>query len=241
MANRPSGPVWTSKRTQGVVDIDELRAGMQLRGAGSSVRSLQITSARRMGGLADLVDDVVAALVRAGMTVDVVDADLRSPRSANGKVTSSLGSVGGDEGTDDPAAFVGSRAFQEKIAGMRDQVDLVVILAPPVLECPDALLIGKVADATLLVAELGDRLRGVVDSVSRLRQVGQPLMGIVLGELARPEQSGSGRQPCAWPNRTGPRRQSPRRRPTRRFVPEDFTQAYATFRSSRGGRRRDPA
>jgi polysaccharide biosynthesis transport protein len=207
-AGGPSGP----ERHGGRLEIEELRSALQLRGAGETVRAMQLTSPRRVDALPELAVRLGAAFARADLSVIVLDADFRSPAAGAAEGLSSgstdpealLAAAPLMDGVTfipaggapvDPAGLLSSRRFANLVAGLLAHADVVLVIAPPVLEAPDPLLVGRVVDATLLVA--GRRTSRVADTtgaVERLHDVGLDVMGAVLASVPRHGPSATSRR-----------------------------------------------
>lgn len=107
-----------------------------------------------------------------------------------------------------PGEFVASPTFAAVIRDLEQQADLVILDAPPVGPVSDAVSIGRIVDAVIVVARSGrttrDQLRATVDS---LRQVGADVIGVCLVGVASSEYGsyyGNDDQAEAGPARTAP-------------------------------------
>ena len=75
---------------------------------------------------------------------------------------------------------------------LRDQYDIVLVDTPPMLEIPDARIIGRVADTTILVVRAGATTRNAVSAASqRLSDDGIDLMGAIVNDW-NPANSSAG-------------------------------------------------
>ena len=75
---------------------------------------------------------------------------------------------------------------------LRDQYDIVLVDTPPMLEIPDARIIGRVADTTILVVRAGATTRSAVSAASqRLSDDGIDLMGAIVNDW-NPANSSAG-------------------------------------------------
>jgi polysaccharide biosynthesis transport protein len=75
---------------------------------------------------------------------------------------------------------------------LRDRYDMVLVDTPPMLEIPDARIIGRVADATILVVRAGVTTRTAVTAASqRLADDGIDLMGAIVNDW-NPANSSTG-------------------------------------------------
>jgi non-specific protein-tyrosine kinase len=182
-------------------DVQELRAALQLRGAGEALAVLQLTSPRREPVLHPLGAQIGAAFARSSRSVIVVDVDSRSHESRTPRLDGFSPSAVADvdallraaptvdgvriipagDTPEDPAAFLGSPGFIEFLGALRTRADLVVVISPPVLEWSDALLVGQVVDATVLVTPAGSsRVADVQAAMERLSSTDRPTLGTVL-------------------------------------------------------------
>mgnify|MGYP002682968040 CR=1 FL=1 len=81
-----------------------------------------------------------------------------------------------------PSELLGSEGFAEIIRRLAADHSVVLLDSPPVLPVTDAVVLSRVADATIVVTSSGlSSKRRVQRAVSSLRQVGAPLVGTVLG------------------------------------------------------------
>ena len=83
-----------------------------------------------------------------------------------------------------PAELLGSKRMGQLIARLREEFDMIILDTPPVVAVTDALLLGRCADATILVARADvtriDALLRAMDSVERS---GANLLGVVLNNF----------------------------------------------------------
>ena len=89
-----------------------------------------------------------------------------------------------------PAEITDSRSMGEFIKEVRDQYDVVLFDAPPVLQATDAAILGTKMDGVLLVYKVGNVSRGALRRAkAQLDNVNVPVLGVILNGL-RPEVSG---------------------------------------------------
>ena len=67
-----------------------------------------------------------------------------------------------------PGEFVGTRELEAALAHLREQSDVVLIDAPPLLHVGDALTLSAKVDGLILVTRLGVVRKGMLDEVHRL-------------------------------------------------------------------------
>lgn len=86
----------------------------------------------------------------------------------------------------DPARLLQGEAFGRLVASARDEFDLVVFEAPPVLQVADAVDLARLCQGAVLVVEPDRATRsGIADSVEQLRRVGADVLGTVIAETSQ--------------------------------------------------------
>lgn len=120
--------------------------------------------------------------LRTGIPLDQLAVRVGTPGSRN-LVVIPTGAL-----PPNPGEFVASPTFAAVIRDLEQQADLVILDAPPVGPVSDAVSIGRIVDAVIVVARSGrttrDQLRTTVDS---LRQVGADVIGVCLVGVASSE------------------------------------------------------
>ena len=184
-----------------------LRTSVQFSRPDTVIQSILVTSANPSEGKSTTALNLAAVFAQSGRRVLVVDADLRKP-TVHTKVGLSrepglvqtlfaeddaflqetVHEVGDDlymltagSSVPNPSEILGSHRMRELLASARDQFDVVVIDAPPVLAATDAVLLSTQVDATVVVARAGSTKDFDLESVfSTLRSVGSNAIGVVL-------------------------------------------------------------
>jgi succinoglycan biosynthesis transport protein ExoP len=184
-----------------------LRTSVKFLGLDRPAQVIQVTSMSQGEGKTTTVANLAITLAQAGDRVAVVCCDLRRPRVHEflqctnkvgftsvllGETTTSLAlqKVGGNDRLEllasgpqppNPSELLSWPRTEEIIRGLLADHDYVLIDSPPTLPVTDALVISRVADATLLVAKVGQtKRRQVHRAVELLAQVGAPVVGTVL-------------------------------------------------------------
>ncbi len=146
-----------------LVDADQRRPVVHLLGKVKRSPGLH----EYLGGAADL--DTVLRTSRISRNVDVLPAGGSTRGSQDG-----IGSVG----------------FENLIEQLRERYDAIVVDTPPVLAVSDALVVGRVVDATLLVVRAGVSQEGALrQTIAQLRRVEAPLVGIIMNAVSMKDVS----------------------------------------------------
>jgi len=184
-----------------------LRTSVEFLALEKRMQTIQVTSAQAGEGKTSTVVNLAVAFAQAGEKVIVVDCDLRRPRLHEyfgldrhlGFTSVLLNERNLEEvvrvapGFDNlqvlcsgplapnPSELLGGERFAEIVRKLSTDHTVVLIDSPPVLPVTDALVLSRVADATIVVASSGvSSKRRFARSVDSLRQVGAPLVGSVL-------------------------------------------------------------
>lgn len=184
-----------------------LRANLLLSGAGQPLKSLLVTSPATEAGKSLAVANLAVALAQGGRSTIVVDGDLRHPQQhdllgvplgpglaqwlADGAPAAApapaptaipgLAVLPAGEVPERPADLISSRRMEALLAGFRDQADMVLVDAPPLIAVSDAALLAPQVDGVLLVLTAGQTRREHAQRAQGLLQrIGARLVGTVL-------------------------------------------------------------
>src|SRR5690606_32117948 len=93
-----------------------------------------------------------------------------------------------------PAELLMHERFSSLLNELEKRYDLVLVDSPPVLAATDAVIVGQLAGATVMVVKSNEHsIRELRDAAKRLRQNGVNLRGVVLNDVpARPGSYGYG-------------------------------------------------
>jgi capsular exopolysaccharide synthesis family protein len=195
-----------------------VRTNVEFASGETPLRSLLIASAVPGEGKTITASNLAVAFAQAGRTVCLVDADLRRPavHSAFGLPNehglSSL--LRGEEYTyhsvthetevprlrvlttgplpPNPAELLASTRMRAIVAGLLEQVDLVVIDSPPLQAVTDAAILSSMVDGTVLVTAAGRTRRGsLLRGQDALQRVGAKVLGAMLNGVSEGQDSGS--------------------------------------------------
>lgn len=220
---------WKNRQETRVVSLAEpsapaaeayraLRTSIQFLGVDRSLRVIQITSPRAAEGKSTTIANFAVTLVRAGLSVVVVDCDLRRsriheffhlPNAAAGFTSLMLGdaplsaalqNVPGELRLKllsagplppNPSELLSSRRTSEILESLKRAFDVVLIDCPPVLPVTDAAVLSSKVEGTLVVATAGVTTRKQMSrALEMLRQVEAPLIGMMLNGASGEEGYG---------------------------------------------------
>jgi non-specific protein-tyrosine kinase len=167
---------------------------------------IEVTSTRSRDGKTETLANLAVLAARAGQRVVVVDCDLRFPRVhdyfgisnevgftsvVHGELLSSaLQRVPGVERLyvlpsgpipPNPSELLATERCHEVLTSLQADDTLVIVDTPPVLAVTDAAAVGPSAGGILVVAAARTtRRKQVRQALDMLRQVGAPILGLVL-------------------------------------------------------------
>ena len=185
------------------------RTALQFATSDGVPRTLLVTSTRPGEGKSTSVFALAQSFAQMGRRVLLIDADLRNPAQHNlGTLDNSRGLsnvlagalawrevvIAGEAGAHDliacgplppnPAELLAGPRLATLLEEARRDYDLVILDSPPVLGLADALVLGHLADGTLLVIEAGGpRVDHVRDALKRLRASRTRIIGALLTKL----------------------------------------------------------
>jgi capsular exopolysaccharide synthesis family protein len=186
-----------------------LSTNVRYAGAGGPIRTLLVTGVDSAAGKTATAANLAIALAQAGLTVTLVDADLRCPRQhqlfgldAQSGLTRSLveGAMNGrlqpsqverlsilpaGEQTPNPPQLLGSRRLRDILDDLAGKADVVIVDSPPVLPVTDAAILAQAVDGVLLVVDAGETTQDDAQRAAEsLQQVGARLIGVVLNRVS---------------------------------------------------------
>jgi tyrosine-protein kinase Etk/Wzc len=191
-----------------------LRASISHGAAGNAPRVLVLTSPRPGDGKSLSSANLAVSLARQGERILLVDGDLRGGelfRLLGGSRSPGLSEVlqeksllaGALQQVDlenpngaslsflssgvtpaNPSDLLSSEGMAQLVREMRSQFDRIIIDAPALHQVADGALLGRLADAALLVVRAGSTDRTILEqTVTRLRRMHVPLGGVILNDL----------------------------------------------------------
>jgi polysaccharide biosynthesis transport protein len=194
-----------------------LRTSIQFVGLDNPLRIIQITSASAAEGKTTTLANLGVAMANAGDRVCMCCCDLRRPRLHEffgvGNAVGFTSIILGQESTavaiqsvpgtrrlsllpsgplpPNPSELLASERAAEVIRSLAAMYDVVLLDSPPVLPVTDAAIISAVADATIIVINMGEsNRRGISRTVEILTQVHATLIGTVLNGVSKDSSDG---------------------------------------------------
>ena len=194
-----------------------LRTALKFAAIDRPFKIVQVTSPTAGDGKTTTVANLAVAIAQGGERVAVVCCDLRRPRlherlqvamrpgltdvlvgdcPLNDAVQATgLGvyAVAAGSLPPNPSELLSTEKAASVVHALALEVDIVILDCPPVLPVTDALVISRLADATLVVVDSrSTERRAIRRSLQQLHQVGAPVVGLVLNGLPDGEQYGYG-------------------------------------------------
>lgn len=186
-----------------------LRTNLQFVDVDSDRKVFVVTSALPDEGKTSTALNLALSLAQGGSRTLLIECDLRRPKAtarlgldtAVGVTSVLVGRVKAEDAVQihgksglafvaagpippNPAELLQSQAMTELLRQMREQYDVVLLDAPPLLPVTDAALLSAKADGAMLVISHGKVTRDQVrSSVERLNQVDAHLVGLVLNRV----------------------------------------------------------
>lgn len=189
--------------------INHIRTGIIYSNFDQPPKIVLVTSAVPHEGKTTCATNLALAFSKLGKTL-LIDADFRKPRIAKiaqmENVTGLTGYVAGQnslteclfqdpdleslrvmrsgEVPPNPLELLSSDRFKQTLEMMRKSFDYIVIDSAPILPVSDGVVLGKLADAVLMVLKAGSTSHQVADAaVKRFSSAGIVPTGVVLSQL----------------------------------------------------------
>jgi len=190
-----------------------LRTSVLLSTAGRSPKTLLVTSSLPGEGKTTTAVNTAISLAQTGVSVVIVDADMRRPRlrsifdlperaglssilSSNASAAEMLVMVSRHQSSGlfvltsgpippNPAELLGSEQMRRLLETLQKQFTHVVVDSPPISSFTDGVLISSMVDGVLLVVHGGKSSRHIVKRSRQLLQdVGAKIFGVVLNNVS---------------------------------------------------------
>lgn len=193
---------------------DVLRANLAFLALDQPLQVLTFTSYNPGEGKTSTVEGLAYAAVRGGMSVLLIDGDVRtralstrlgradapgltsvvvglsSVEEAAIELSPGLSLLPAGPTPPNPPSLLSSSRLRELVNQLRDHHSLIVIDSPPVAHLADASILAAASDGVIVVARVGVTARADLPStVSNLRHSPTPLLGIVVLEQREVDQA----------------------------------------------------
>lgn len=191
-------------------NVNRIRSALEFGGEDDSAKVIQLTSSIEGEGKSTLSYNLALSCAYMGKKSIIIDADMRRPQLHNvvsskagkeglsdwlkGKCSLSeiikesrdnktLNVITSGSNTKSPLELISSSAMKKLIDALGEHYDCVIVDSPPVLPVADALELGKLSDAVILVVESGRTESTVLrEAVDELADAGITPMGTVLSK-----------------------------------------------------------
>lgn len=203
----PRSPVSEAYRT--------LRTNLSFYSLDTPIRSLVVTSAAPGEGKSTTVANLAVTMAQSGRRTVLVDCDLRRPslhtlfglKESPGLTNVVLGELeklplqqtevenlwllASGTKPPNPADLLGTRKIDQLIAQLREQADIVLFDAPPVVAVTDSVVLGAKVDGVLLVVSAGKTRRDHAERAKEtLEKAKVRIVGVTLTNA--PKETGLG-------------------------------------------------
>lgn len=188
-----------------------VRTNIQFAGVDRKIRSLMVTSALPGEGKTTTAANLAVVMAQAGLSVAVVDADLRKPTihkvfnvpqrpglvdslmKEEGhqlsywpeRIMSNLYITPSGQRPPNPAELLGSRRMKHFITNLHEQVDMVILDVPPLLAVADAQILSNLVDGVVCVIRRGTPQQAIVRAVESLSQVNANILGFIMNRMVQ--------------------------------------------------------
>lgn len=210
-------PIALSEPNEFAVEVYRgLRTSLQFLGLDKPLRVVQVTSSLPGEGKTTTATNLAVVLSQAGFQVALVDADLRRPRVhevfgvplrpgltetlvASEAVEMAVNHldrlhvVAAGSMAPNPSEMLSSNRFSALVKELSSRYHYVIIDSAPVLPVADSLALSRAVDGVIVVGQANRTSRRTLnEGLSRLEQVGAPVIGLVLNRAADRSSQGYG-------------------------------------------------
>lgn len=199
----------TASQSPRAESFRQLRTNLQFANLSGRAKTVLVTSSLPGEGKSTTAVNLAIAMAQSGISVCIVDADLRRPMVSEylgleknaGLTTALVGSADvldliqpwGEEGLyvltsgqipPNPSELLGSVEMANLVAQLEETFDAVIVDAPPLLPVTDAAVLSQhVGGVILVVGSQKLRKHELEKSLGALQLVGSNLLGLVLNRL----------------------------------------------------------
>ncbi len=190
----------------------QIRANLQALRTNQPHKVFVLTSTVEGEGRSTAAANIAATIAAAGTRVCLVEADLHRPTLASAlgldgtlgfnevlageaEIEEALQPWGPDglqvlvagERPSQPSELLASRQAEEYLARIRDEFEVTIIDAPPLMEVTDATILARMFGGVIMVvSEREVRVRELERAVERMARVRAPILGTILSMTGNP-------------------------------------------------------
>ncbi|GKS82323.1 tyrosine protein kinase [Ligilactobacillus pabuli] len=192
--------------------FNTIRTNIQFSGVDSEIKSLMLTSATASDGKSTVAANIAASFAKQGKRTLLVDADMRRPTlEATFKTFGSKGLSNYLTQKDvdvneiikkttlpnlfiitsgpippNPSELMGSKKMNALVKLLRDQLDIVIFDAPPILSVTDGQILANKIDGTILVVRQNcTEKSAIVQAVDLIKQVNGKILGAIINDVEK--------------------------------------------------------
>jgi succinoglycan biosynthesis transport protein ExoP len=186
-----------------------IRTNILFSSAGRPMKTITVSSPRPREGKTTTTIYMGTTMAQSGQRVLLIDTDLRRPRlhkslevsKARGLTNLILGDADIDDvikTTDipnlfvlpcgpqppNPAEILMTDRFKEVLKLLESRFDRILLDSPPVLAVTDAVVLSRISDGVMLIAQAGKTQREDISLAARqFRDVDAPILGVIMNDM----------------------------------------------------------
>ncbi len=186
-----------------------IRTNILFSSAGRPMKTITVSSPRPREGKTTTTIYMGTTMAQSGQRVLLIDTDLRRPRlhkslevsKARGLTNLILGDASIDDvikSTDipnlfvlpcgpqppNPAELLMTDRFKEVLKELEVRFDRILLDSPPVLAVTDAVVLSRISDGVMLIAQAGKTQREDIAVAARqFRDVDAPILGVIMNDM----------------------------------------------------------
>lgn len=201
--------VFTHPTSRAAECCRSIRTNILFSSAGRPMKTITVSSPRPREGKTTTTIYMGTTMAQSGQRVLLIDTDLRRPRlhkslevsKARGLTNLILGDATIDDvikSTDipnlfvlpcgpqppNPAELLMTVRFKEVLAELEGRFDRILLDSPPVLAVTDAVVLSRISNGVMLIAQAGKTQRDDIAVAARqFRDVDAPIVGVIMNDM----------------------------------------------------------
>lgn len=200
---------YKNPQSRGAEAFRTLRTNIQFSNLDDEIKTIVVTSSGPSEGKSTVMCNLAVTMAQSGKKVLLLDCDLRKPTVhkkflipngegltnilANNKKIGdvikilnipNLFVITSGPTPPNPAELLGSKKMKNVILELKENFDIILIDAPPVLPVTDGQVLSTISDGVILVAAYGKADKGaIVKAKDLITKVGAKVIGVVLNMI----------------------------------------------------------